>query len=121
MTWNTTEADIIKNLVAESRATNENLKEIYEAIVGSIKDGGKPGLQDTVRDLGSEITKARGEIGVARGELVTHKAANKKDHKFIKRTIAGVRLIALVAILLNFDTATPIIGGLLKLILKIVT
>ncbi len=113
MTLEKTEVQLIREILRQSAANASNLEEIKEALIGSLKDGGKPGLQDTVRDLGSEV-------GVARGEIIAHKAANSKDHKIIKRAIAGVGVVAFIALLLHSNTATPIIGSLLKLILKIV-
>ncbi len=114
MTWSEPESLMIKSLLKSVEATDKNVTEIKEAIVGSLKDGGKVGLQDTVRELGANV-------GMARGEIITNKAANAKDHKFIKRAVAGAGILALIALLLNFDTASPIVGGLLKLILKILT
>ena len=114
MTWSEPEALMIKSLLRAVDATDKNVNEIKEAIVGSLKNGGKPGLQDAVRDV-------RSEVGVARGELVTHQAVNAKDHKFIRRAIAGVGIFTLVALLANIDAATPILGWFVRIAIKIFT
>lgn len=113
MTWSKAENIIIDALVKQSEATAKNVREIKEAIVGSLREG-KPGLQDKVREM-------RTDVDINRDRIVAHKKADGRDHKFMKRAILGVGLFTLIALILNFDKAGPMLGGLIKLIIKILT
>ena len=107
MTWSIAESKIIDDLTKQSAATAENVREIKEAIVGSLLGGGKPGLQDKVRDLGAGIDR----VG---GDLMVHKKADAKDHKLIKRVVLGVGIGALIGIVLNFSGIVKLIELVIK-------
>ena len=107
MTWSKAESQIIEDLTKQSAATAENVKEIKEAIVGSLLSGGKPGLQDKVRDLGAGVDRVS-------GELIVHRAKNKKAHQTLRRAVVVVGVAALIALVLNFDVAVVLIELVIK-------
>ena len=114
MTWSTAESLIIKELSKQSATTAENVREIKEAIVGSLRNGGKPGLQDTVREM-------KTDIGINRDRFIDHKRVDGKYHKLMKRGIIGVGTLTLIGLALNIDKAGPLLGSLVRLLIKIFT
>ena len=107
MTWSEPEALMIKSLLKSVEATDKNVNEIKEAIVGSLANGGKAGLQDRVRELDSSIDRLH-------GDFIAHKNVDGKAHKFMKRTILSVGLFTLIALLLNFGAVVKLIELVIK-------
>lgn len=114
MTWSKAESDIIEALTKQSAATAENVREIKEAIVGSLLNGGKPGLQDKVRDLSAGMDRLS-------TEFIIHKKGVKETHFTIKRSILGIGMLAIIALILSFDRVVPYVGSLIKLVVKLLT
>ncbi len=110
MTWSKAESQIIEDLTKQSAATAGNVEEIKEAIVGSLLSGGKPGLQDKVRELGAGVDRVS-------GDLIVHGAKNKKAHQVLRRAVVVVGVAALVALVLNFN----VVGDLIELVIKWLT
>lgn len=114
MTWSTAESARIDDMLKSIETTAENVREIKEAIVGSLRDGGKPGLQDTVREMQTDI-------GINRDRLLDHKKVAGKENKLMRRGILGVGALTLIGLALNIDKAGPLFGSLVRLLIKIFT
>ncbi len=114
MTWSAAESARIDDMLKSIETTAENVREIKEAIVGSLLNGGKPGLQDTVREMGTDI-------GINRDRLNAHKKVVGRDHRFMKMAILGVGVFALVGLLVNLEEAGHLLGSLIVLLIKIFT
>ena len=114
MTWSTAESIKIDEMTRQLATTADNVLEIKEAIVGSLRDGGKPGLQDTVREM-------RTDIGINSNRLVAHKKTVSKDNKLMWRVVSGVGVLTLLGLALNIDKAGPLFGSLVRLLIKIFT
>ena len=114
MTWSTAESLIIEELTKQSAATAQNVLEIKEAIVGSLRNGGKPGLQDTVREMATDIE-------INRDRLISHKKTVSNDNKLMWRVVSGVGALTLIGLALNIDKAGPLLGSLVRLLIKIFT
>ena len=107
MTWSTAESLKIDEMTRQLATTADNVLEIKEAIVGSLGDSGKPGLQDTVREM-------RTDISINSNRLVAHK-------KLMWRVVSGVGVLTLLGLALNIDKAGPLLGSLVRLLIKIFT
>ena len=114
MTWSDAEAVMIKSLLTSVEATDKNVNEIKEAIVGSLANGGKAGLQDRVRELDSGIDRLHGDFNV-------HRKANQNDHALMRRGIVGVGLLTIVGLIFNFEKAGALLGTLIELLIRIFT
>ena len=68
MTWSKPESDMIEKI-------DKNVSLLIKAIAGDLDDPDKPGLQDKVRDLESDV------------------AENATDHKLFKKAFAVVGLL----------------------------
>lgn len=105
--------DMIKELFKKVEDTNEAVEEIKTALVGDLKTR-TPGLQDTVRELGIDVSNIR-------SDMTTRRGANLREHKIMKGGIFVVGILALIGMMVGLEDHVQIVGGLIKLIVKILT
>lgn len=105
--------DMTKALFKKVEETNKMVKIIETSIVGDIETGAA-GLQDKVRDLGSDVTTMRIDMD-------NRKAANTKDHVAMKRGLVAIGGVAFVGVLIGLQDNVPLIKALLSWLTGLVT
>lgn len=107
MTWTTTEHAIVKGI-------KRDLKDVLNAIKGDLNKPGEPGMAETLRKVDARTDQIQTRIN-------TNEESHTATHKRFRKLLAGVGLVALVALILHWTQAGNLIMGLVVLAIGWVT
>jgi hypothetical protein len=84
-----------------------NVADLVNVIKGDLKKPDEPGMAETLRSVQVKVD--------------TFVEDHTATHKGIRRLLAGIGIMALVALLLHWETAAALVMGLVELAVKLVT
>lgn len=100
MSWTKSEHQIVKEMRGD-------LKAVVNALKGDLNSPDEPGMVETLRNVDIRVD--------------TFVETHTITHRWIRRLLAGIGILALVALLLHWGNAAGLVLGLIELAVKLVT